>query len=76
MHSNKRKINLLLFLAACIFVSVAATKPSAIKPAAIKNVSASDTGIFMNLKVLPQDISKDSLDHVMHGFTAALRSSL
>jgi hypothetical protein len=72
MYSNKRKVNTLIFLAACIFVSVAATKPSATKPAAIKNFPASDTGIFMNLKVLPKDISKDSLDHVMHNFTAAL----
>jgi hypothetical protein len=70
IYSNKRKLNLLLFFAACIFVSIAATKPSAsLTP---KKVSENDTGIFKNLKVLPKDISKDSLDHVMHTFTASL----
>ncbi|MBV9963550.1 MAG: c-type cytochrome [Parafilimonas sp.] len=72
IHSNKRKVNLLLFFAACIFVSIAATKPSASTTAATKPIPASDTGIYKNLKVLPKDISKDSLDHVMHNFTASL----
>ncbi|MEP6465586.1 MAG: c-type cytochrome [Parafilimonas sp.] len=72
MYSNKRKVNMLIFLAACIFVSVAATKPSVTTSAATVKTGTSDTGIFKNLKVLPKDISKDSLDHVMHGFTAAL----
>ncbi|MEO8711464.1 MAG: c-type cytochrome [Parafilimonas sp.] len=72
IYSNKRKINLVLFFAACVFISVAATKPSEIKDAALSQTSTSDTSIFKNLQVLPKDISKDSLDHVMHGFTAAL----
>lgn len=72
IHSNKRKVNLILFLAACIFVSIAATKPSASKGIVVKPALTRDTSIFKNLKVLPQDISKDSLDHVMHRFTAAL----
>lgn len=72
MHSNKRKVNMLMFLAACIFVSVAATKPSATKFSDSEKTTTSDTGMWKNLKVLPKDISKDSLDHVMHGFTAAL----
>ena len=72
IHSNKRKVNLILFLPACVFVSIAATKPSASKGVVEKPVLTGDTSIFKNLKVLPQDISKDSLDHVMHRFTAAL----
>jgi hypothetical protein len=70
IHTNKRKLNLLLFFAACIFISVAATKPST--SLNIKKVSENDTGIFKNLKILPKNISKDSLDHVMHNFTASL----
>jgi len=31
-----------------------------------------DPGNFKNLKVLPQDISKDSLHHLMEGYNAAL----
>ena len=72
IKSNKRKANLVLFLAACVFVSVAATKPSKPIEPAPKPVSSKDTSIFKNLKVLPQDISKDSLDHLMHRFTASL----
>jgi hypothetical protein len=72
MHSNKRKVNTLIFLAACTFISIAATKPSATKSVAAENVSKSDTGMWKNLKVLPKDISKDSLDHIMHNFTASL----
>lgn len=34
--------------------------------------SAQDSGNFKNLKVLPKDISKDSLKTIMKGFTAAL----
>lgn len=70
IKSNKRKASLIVFLAACIFVSVAATKPS-IKTT-INAVSTTDTGMWKNLKVLPKDISKDSLDHIMHGYSAAL----
>jgi hypothetical protein len=72
INSNKRKLNLVLFLGACIFVSVAATKPAKTNMPAAKPVTLHDTGIFQNLKVLPQDISKDSLDHIMHNFTASL----
>jgi hypothetical protein len=71
IHSNKRKVNLLLFLSACVFISIAATRPSP-KIAVSKPVLTKDTGIFKNLKVLPQDISKDSLDTIMHHFTMAL----
>jgi len=70
IYSNKRKFNFLLFLAACIFISVAATKPTT--SSTVNKLSKNDTGIFKNLKVLPKDISKDSLDHVMHNFTASL----
>lgn len=69
---NKRKFNLLVFLAACIFISVAATKPSAISNTSANKNLLNDTGIFKNLKVLPKNISEDSLDHLMHTFTAAL----
>ena len=72
IHSNKRKVNLLLFLAACIFISVAATKPTAIKSASVVQGSQQDTGIFMNLKILPKDISKEQLDTIMNHFKTAL----
>jgi len=70
MHSNKRKLNLLLFLAACVFVSIAATKPSNNK--ASLQPSKNDSVIFQNLKVLPKDISKEKLDKIMHSFNDAL----
>ena len=69
IHSNKRKLNLLFFLIACIFVSVAATKPSV---SSNEKVSVNDTGLFKNLKVLPKDITKERLDTIMHKFNAAL----
>jgi transcriptional regulator of met regulon len=68
MQSNKRKLNLLLFVFACVFISVAATKPST----ATQQVTTKDTGLFKNLKVLPNDISKAQLDTIMHRFNAAL----
>jgi hypothetical protein len=68
MQSNKRKLNLLLFVFACVFISVAATKPST----ATQQVTTKDTGLFKNLKVLPNDISKEQLDTIMHRFNAAL----
>ncbi|MFT4152432.1 c-type cytochrome [Parafilimonas sp.] len=69
MYSNKRKLNFLLFLAVCVFISVAATKPAA----GIKTrTTVNDTGLFKNLKVLPKDISKQELDTIMHGFNKAL----
>ena len=68
MQSNKRKLNLLLFVFACVFISVAATKPST----GTQQVSTKDTGLFKNLKVLPKDISKEQLDTIMHRFNAAL----
>jgi hypothetical protein len=68
MQSNKRKLSLLLFVFACIFISVAATKPST----ANQQVTTKDTGLFKNLKVLPKDISKEQLDTIMHRFGAAL----
>src|SRR6476620_11740875 len=69
MQSNKRKLSLLLFVFACVFISVAATKPSA---TATGYVATKDTGLFKNLKVLPKDISKEQLDTIMHRFNAAL----
>lgn len=70
MHSNKRKLNLFLFLAACIFISVAATKPTSTQTTNI--TLNNDTGIFKNLKVLPKDISKEKLDSIMDHFKLAL----
>ena len=69
MQSNKRKLSLLLFIATCVFISIAATKPST---SYNKQVSSSDTGLFKNLKILPKDISKEKLDTIMHSFNAAL----
>ena len=69
MQSNKRKLNMLFFLIACVFISVAATKPSGNTN---KQISVADTSLFKNLKILPQNISKEDLDKVMHGFNNAL----
>jgi len=71
IHSNKRKVNLLLLLAACVFISIAATKPNAVSTSA-NETSQQDTIIFKNLKILPKNISKDSLDKIMHAFNKAL----
>lgn len=69
--SNPKVFIVMMFLSAGIFISVAATKPSAVK---IKYAYSliSDTGYFKNLQVLPKNISKDSLDKIMDGFKAAL----
>ena len=68
---NKKTFGVVSVLIAGIIISVAATKPTT--PVIItKNVALSDTGIFKNLQVLPKDISKDSLDTIMHHFTKAL----
>lgn len=72
IKSNKKKVNLLLFFAACIFVSIAATKPTNENSFVNNSVSKNDTGKFKNLQVLPKNISEDSLDHLMHGFAASL----
>ena len=71
MRSNKKTFSVVSVLIAGIIISVAATKPT---PSVIitNDAGASDTGVFKNLQVLPKDISKDSLDTVMHHFTKAL----
>jgi hypothetical protein len=60
--TNKKKVSVVLFLTAFVAFGVAGYNP----PKAPKQ------GLFKNLKVLPQDITKDSLDHVMHNFTQSL----
>lgn len=73
IKANKRKLHWIFVLAACVFISVAATKPATKPVASINNkTSLADTELFMNLKVLPKNISKEDLDKVMHNFTAAL----
>ncbi len=67
--ANTRKLSVMFILFAGVIISIAATKPSTI---VTTKKSAADTGYFKNLKVLPKDISKDSLDEVMHHFTQAL----
>jgi hypothetical protein len=71
MRSNKKTFSVVSVLIAGIIISVAATKPT---PSVIitNDAGASDTGVFKNLQVLPKDISKDSLDTIMHHFTKAL----
>ena len=58
---NRKKFTVTLSLAACVILSIAASKPPA----------KHDDG-FKNLQVLPKDISKDSLDKIMDGFKIAL----
>ena len=62
IFTNKKKFAVTFFLAACVIISVAATKPSPPK----------NDEEFKNLQVLPKNISEDSLDKVMDGFKAAL----
>jgi photosynthetic reaction center cytochrome c subunit len=68
--SNKKTFSVISFLIAGVIISVAATKPGT--PTITEKSSASDTGFFKNLQVLPKDISKDSLGKIMDGFKAAL----
>ncbi|HVS95387.1 MAG TPA: c-type cytochrome [Puia sp.] len=56
---HTRKIAVVTTLLAIVIVGMAAFRPQDDKPK-------------RNLKVLPKDISKDSLDHVMHGWAHAL----
>jgi len=56
-----KKLTVLLLLAAAVFVGITAFKPKATPPDKWKN-----------LKVLPQDISEDSLKAVMHFYSSSL----
>lgn len=56
-----KKLIVLVLLTAAVFVSVTAFKPKETPP-----------GKWKNLKVLPQDISEDSLKAVMHFYSDAL----
>jgi hypothetical protein len=58
--ANRKKITVFLFLAACVTLGIAARNPDGKQEG------------YKNLKILPKDISKDSLDHVMHFFTRSL----
>lgn len=69
--TNTKKLSVMLVLLTGVIISVAATKPTPSK-IVLNKTQTSDTGLFKNLQVLPKDISKDSLDKIMHGFTAAL----
>jgi hypothetical protein len=59
LKSNKKKFIVFLFMAVCVAVSIAARD------------GEKQQG-YKNLQVLPKDITKDSLDHVMHFFTKSL----
>lgn len=58
MKSSK-KLNVLAGLILFVFIGIAAVKQPG-------------NGKFKNLQVLPKDITEDSLDHIMDGFTAQL----
>lgn len=60
LKENRKKITVFLCMAAIVMLGVAAHKPEGKQEG------------FKNLKVLPKDISKDSLEHVMHFFNKAL----
>ena len=68
--TNRKKVTVVLFLAAFTAFGVAAYNPAKEKKA--HESSGGDTTLFKNLKVLPKDITKDSLDTIMHGFNASL----
>lgn len=57
----RKQVFVLAVLAAVVIAVASAFAPSAPPP-----------GPWKNLKVLPQDISKDSLDHIMHFYNASL----
>ncbi len=57
---NRKKITVFIAMAACVTLGIAAHTPEKKQEG------------FKNLKILPKDISKDSLDHVMHFFTKSL----
>jgi hypothetical protein len=67
--TNRKKVAVVLFLTAFTAFGVAGYNPSNEKDSSLNN--GSDT-LFKNLKVLPKDISKDSLDTIMHGFNNSL----
>lgn len=67
--ANKKKGAVILFLGAFVAFGIAAYNPPKNKNRSQNN---NDTSLFKNLQVLPKDISKDSLDHVMHNFTQSL----
>ena len=60
MKTNRNKYAIVFLIAAVTFVSVAAISPTSKQPKE------------RNLKVLPKDISHDSLDHLMDYYKAAL----
>lgn len=57
-----KKLTVLLILAAAVFVGITAFKPKETPP----------PGKWQNLKVLPQDISEDSLKAIMHFYSTSL----
>src|SRR3954453_3496456 len=56
-----KKLTVLLLLAAAVFVSITAFRPKFSPP-----------GKWQNLKILPQDISEDSLKGIMRNYNASL----
>lgn len=67
--TNRKKSTVILFLIAFVAFGVAAYNPPDGKKLQAGNTT--DT-LYKNLQILPKDISKDSLDKVMHNFTDAL----
>jgi len=68
--TNRKKAAVVLFLAAFTAFGISAYNPT--KEKKVQGSYESDTTLFKNLKVLPKDISKDSLDTIMHGFNNSL----
>lgn len=70
IRTNRKKASVLLFIIAFLAFGVAAYNPPKGKSSTASQNG--DTTLFKNLQVLPKDISKDSLDHIMHTFTRSL----
>jgi len=68
--TNRKKAGVILFLIAFTAFGVAAYNPAKGKKTQVS--TGRDTTLFKNLLVLPKDITKDSLDKVMHNFNDAL----
>src|SRR2546423_2823274 len=67
--TNRKKVTVILFLTAFTAFGVAGYNPA--KEKKLQANYGTDT-LFKNLQILPKDITKDSLDKVMHGFNEAL----
>jgi hypothetical protein len=68
--SNKKKTIVVFFLTAFVAFGVAAYNPP--KEKKLRLLTKDSDTLYKNLQILPKDITKDSLDKIMKGFTQSL----